>query len=390
MATIMTRDEATQRHRTAVALRLHRLLAPPEVHLPSLAWAVEALPDLAREVLAGCQREEPGPPGEGVPQAAERLGQERFRPLVAEAVDRLLPGPDSPDTAAWISEYDFLHPARVNKDQLRTLEGLHDNFARLLASSLSGIMRAVVDVDTAFVDQTTYGEFIRSLAKPSCSYQFTLGPTGGQAIVDVAPPLAFALIDRVFGGTGSAEGQATRPLTPVEIAQVNVMAKRLFEDLEATWRAILPVEVTDIQLETDPEFMQVTAANEIVVLLAFEVNTPSACGLVSLCYPFFTLESILPRLGQRGNWRALEHNQEERLLANRFRLGAMPLEATVELGRTRLSLAEIQDLRVGDVVRLPVRLDDPINISFGGKPKLLAHPFATADGRLCAKVVGTR
>ena len=96
--------------------------------------------------------------------------------------------------------YDFKHPARVNKDQLRTLENLHDNFARLLSSTFSGAMRAVVDVDTAFVDQTTYAEFIMSLSNPSCSYQFNLGPTGGQAIIDIAMPVVFAFraITRCF------------------------------------------------------------------------------------------------------------------------------------------------------------------------------------------------
>ena len=96
-------------------------------------------------------------------------------------------GPKSaPKSAPIVTSYDFKHPARVNKDQLRTLENLHDNFARLLSSTFSGAMRAVVDVDTAFVDQTTYAEFIMSLSNPSCSYQFTLGPTNGQAIIDFA------------------------------------------------------------------------------------------------------------------------------------------------------------------------------------------------------------
>ena len=57
------------------------------------------------------------------------------------------------------------------------------------------------------------------------------------------------------------------------------------------------VDITDIELETNPEFMQITAASEIVVLLAFEGSMPRANGLVSLCYPFFTLESLLPHLG---------------------------------------------------------------------------------------------
>ena len=36
-----------------------------------------------------------------------------------------------------VASYDFKHPARVNKAQLRTLEHLHDNFARLLSSTFS-------------------------------------------------------------------------------------------------------------------------------------------------------------------------------------------------------------------------------------------------------------
>ena len=39
-----------------------------------------------------------------------------------------------------VSGYDFRHPARVNKDQLRTLENLYDHFARLLSSTLSGLI----------------------------------------------------------------------------------------------------------------------------------------------------------------------------------------------------------------------------------------------------------
>ncbi|SVD76955.1 uncharacterized protein METZ01_LOCUS429809, partial [marine metagenome] len=197
-----------------------------------------------------------------------------------------------------VTSYDFKHPQRVNKDQVRTLENLHDNFARLLSSTFSGAMRAVVDVDTAFVDQTTYAEFIMGLSNPSCSYQFTLGPTNGQAIIDFAMPVVFSFVDRIFGGKGSSQGVDARQLSQIEMGVISKIVKRVVEDLEATWEPILRVEISDIELETNPEFMQITAASEIVILLSFEVNSTNASGLVSLCYPFFTLESILPRLGQ--------------------------------------------------------------------------------------------
>ena len=38
-----------------------------------------------------------------------------------------------------IITYDFKHPQRVSKDQQRTLENLHSNLSRLMASSFSTI-----------------------------------------------------------------------------------------------------------------------------------------------------------------------------------------------------------------------------------------------------------
>ena len=81
--------------------------------------------------------------------------------------DALLSATESDDDGAVaaaepspiVTSYDFKHPARVNKDQLRTLENLHDNFARLLSSTFSGAMRAVVDVDTLWRNRATEEDF---------------------------------------------------------------------------------------------------------------------------------------------------------------------------------------------------------------------------------------
>ena len=285
-----------------------------------------------------------------------------------------------------ITSYDFKHPARVNKNQLRTLENLHDNFARLLSSTFSGAMRAVVDVDTAFVDQTTYAEFIMSLSNPSCSYQFTLGPTSGQAIIDIAMPVTFAFVDRIFGGKGSSQGVQARQLTPIEIGEINTIVKRVIEDLEATWEPILPVEISDIELETNPEFMQITAASEIVILLAFEVNSTNASGLVSLCYPFFTLESILPRLGQPSYVRTRRVNQEELKAQNRQRLAQAKVPMVAELARGPVSLKELRGLQVGDVLQMETEASEPAVVFVGDEPKYLGWPFAGENGKRKIKV----
>ena len=273
-----------------------------------------------------------------------------------------------------VTSYDFKHPARVNKDQLRTLENLHDNFARLLSSTFSGAMRAVVDVDTAFVDQTTYAEFIMSLSNPSCSYQFTLGPTNGQAIIDFAMPVVFAFVDRIFGGKGSSQGVDARQLSQIEMGVIAKIVKRVVEDLEATWEPILRVEISDIELETNPEFMQITAASEIVILLAFEVSSTNASGLVSLCYPFFTLESILPRLGQQTYVRQGRQNREETIRQNRGRLTKTYMPITAELAAGRATFQELQEMQVGDVLKLDTEIDEPTVIYVSEEPKFIGRP----------------
>ena len=287
------------------------------------------------------------------------------------------PGGGLEDAAAQriVTTYDFKHPARVNKDQLRTLENLHDNFARLLSSTFSGAMRAVVDVDTAFVDQTTYAEFIMSLSNPSCSYQFTLGPTNGQAIIDFAMPVVFAFVDRIFGGKGSSQGVEARILTPIEIGVINRIVKRVVEDLEATWEPILRVEIADIELETNPEFMQITAASEIVILLAFEVNSTNASGLVSLCYPFFTLESVLPRLGgQQSYQRTNRMNKEELNRMNVLRLNKTYVPLIAELAQGEASFKELEELQVGDVLKMNTEIGAPTVLYVNEEPKFLAQP----------------
>ena len=273
-----------------------------------------------------------------------------------------------------VTNYDFKHPARVNKDQLRTLENLHDNFARMVGSTFSGAMRAVVDVDTAFVDQTTYAEFIMSLSNPSCSYNFTLGPTNGQAVIDFAMPLVFAFVDRNFGGKGSSQGVEARQLTPIEVGVINRIVRRVIEDLEATLEPILRVEITDIELETNPEFMQITAASEIVILLAFEVNSANASGLVSLCYPFFTLESILPRLGQQSYVRTNRMNQEELLRQNNLRLQKTNVPIRAELARGMATFRSLQDLQVGDVLTMDTEIDQPTVLYVNDEPKFVGKP----------------
>ena len=273
-----------------------------------------------------------------------------------------------------IITYDFKHPSRVSKDQNRTLENLHSNLARMMASSFSTLQRSVVDCDIAFVDQTTYAEFIMSLSNPSCSYTFTIEPLGGPAIVDFSLPVAYAFIDRQFGGTGSQPPGEARPLTSIERTVMGKVVTKTLTDLETTWEALLKIQVSDAELETNPEFMQVAAPSDTVVLIAFEVNSQQVSGLVNLCYPYFTLEPVMAYLNVQ-TWASRERGKRDTGKQERLdQLDRVLAPVRVVLGRADVSLREVTNLHEGDVLRLDTPVKDDAVVFVGDRPKFLGRP----------------
>ena len=133
--------------------------------------------------------------------------------------------------------------------------------------------------------------------------------------------------------------------------------------------------------------MQITAASEIVILLAFEVNSTNASGLICLCYPFFTLESILPRLGQQTYVRQGQRNREQTIRGNKVRLEKktdVPVRA--ELGRGQISVGEARRARVGDILKLDTQKDQPAVVFVGEQPKYLGVPFTGPHGKTTIKI----
>lgn len=101
-----------------------------------------------------------------------------------------------------VKTYDFKRPDKFSKDQIRTLNMLYENFARLLNTHLSTHLRTMVNVEVVSVEQLTYQEFLQSLSNPSVIGVMALPPLKGNIIMEVNTGIAFAYIDRVFGGLG--------------------------------------------------------------------------------------------------------------------------------------------------------------------------------------------
>lgn len=277
--------------------------------------------------------------------------------------------------------YDFKHPNRVSKDQIRTLENMHDNFAGHFGSALSTVLRTIADVDLVSVDQITYSEFIMSLVSPSCTYTFAAPPLEGVCLVDFNPTLTFSIIDRMFGGHGKIM-ETERELTGIEKSVISTLAQRLYRELAKSWEHLVNIEIEQKSFETNPQFIQIVPPGETVVVISFQVKLFQSTGLLTICYPYVSLEPVVTKLSAQ-NWidATKKKNVAEDRVTNAHNVKQVEARLAAVLLDTRIKMRDFLSLNVGDVIPSEKKIDQLIDVTVNQRRKFVARPGLSGKKR---------
>jgi flagellar motor switch protein FliM len=315
---------------------------------------------------------------------AKILSQDEIDALLT-TVSSSEPTPESQssesDRLRSVVVYDFKHPNRVSKDQIRTLENMHDNFAGHLGSALSSMLRSIVDVDLVSVDQITYSEFILSLVSPSCTYTFAAPPMDGLCLVDFNPTLTFSIIDRMFGGHGKIL-ETERDMTGIEQSVMTRVSARLYADLQQSWEHLVKIEIEQRSFETNPHFIQIVPPGESVVVISFQVKLFQSTGLLTICYPYMSLEPIISKLsGQNWMDATKKKNLDEDRLTTLNNLQSIQADVAAVLCRTKIKVRDFMALSCGDTIRSDMKMNMPIEILVNDRRKYVARPGVSGKKR---------
>lgn len=277
--------------------------------------------------------------------------------------------------AKSIKAYDFKHPDRFSKDQIRTLEMLHDQFARYFATTLSGLLRSIIEVRLVSIDQLSYEEFIQSVPKPTSINIITLAPLKGKAVVELSPALSFTAIDRLMGGTGN-DTRRNRELTDIEKAIIKKLIDYALDSLREAWHTVITLEPTLESMETNPQvFLQLYMPTEMVILLSFEVGMGGQTGTLSVCIPYIVVEPVARQLSSRSWFSASRKDPgKEVITLIQNRVKDVTVEVAAYLGNTTLKLSEVLGLRKDDVIPLDQSVHKPISVEVGNKLCFKARP----------------
>jgi flagellar motor switch protein FliM len=268
-----------------------------------------------------------------------------------------------------LSLYDFRRPDRVSKDQMRTLQNLHEGYARQFSTTLTNFLRTFVEIELVSVDQLTYSEFVMSISNPSCIYVFKMEPLEGSAILEINPSLVFFIIDRLFGGQGKPSEQ-NRELTLIEQNVIHRIVERSLNDLKTVWEHVGIFNPMIETYETNPQFVQIAPPGETIILISLEVRMQNASGLMSLCFPFMLLESVINNLSGATWMSAQNTNTIETRSILEHEIKTIDLPVSVVVGQTKLTIRDLLQLQRGDILALDKPSNSELLIQVGGRTKM--------------------
>jgi flagellar motor switch protein FliM len=193
------------------------------------------------------------------------------------------------------------------------------------------------------------------------------------------------MIDRLFGGPGRTPAK-TRPLTEIERTIVERISQRMLDLSKEAWENITELTPRVEFIESNPQFAQIVSPMEMVILISLETRVGDLEGIINFCIPYIVLEPIIEKLSVHY-WfaRTPKEHKQENVLYLKQKIESAQISFRVILGTTSITVRELLDLQVGDVVPLDRSVNSPLEVLVGNRLKFYAKP-GIQNNRLAVQI----
>lgn len=279
-------------------------------------------------------------------------------------------GADGDSQAALnLMPYDLGNQDRVIRGRMMTLDIIYERFIRLFRVSLSTSLRKIASLSIISTDLLKFGEFLNTLPIPSCMGVMRFESLRGSGMVVIESKLVYALVDAFFGGSDrpytKSEG---KEFTRIELSVINKVIELALKDLDEAWAPVHKTDISFVRIEVNPQFVGLVPPSDVVISTTFEVELEHASGTVAVVVPYATLEPIKEKLNAGFQ---PEGDRFEKVWTQQLRehVSETQLNCKVNLGETTLTVGDLVNLNVGDVIPLTQDADGELDLSVEGTPK---------------------
>jgi flagellar motor switch protein FliM len=276
--------------------------------------------------------------------------------LNQDEIDALLHGVDSgavkteaPIAPGEARNYDFSNQVRIVRGRMPTLEMINERFARLFRISLFNLLRRTPEVAVAPVKMLKFSEYVHSLHVPTNLNLVKIMPLRGTGLIVLDPKLVFTTVDNFFGGNGRYAKIEGREFTATEQRIIHMLLKHVFADLKEAWSHVQRLDIEYVNSEINPHFANIVSPTEIVVITSFHVELDGGGGDIHITMPYAMIEPLRELLDAGVASDRVEHD-ERWVSALKEEMEDADVELSTLLGRSKLTMRQLMDLKAGDIL----------------------------------------
>jgi flagellar motor switch protein FliM len=258
---------------------------------------------------------------------------------------------------------------RIVRGRMPTLEMINERFARIFRVSLYNMLRRTPEISVQPIQVKKFSEYVHTLHVPTNLNLVKMNPLRGTALVVLEPKLVFAAVDNFFGGTGRHAKIEGREFTATEQRVIHMVLRNVFADLHVAWSHVAPIDVEFVQSEINPHFANIVSPSEIVVVTSFHIEVDGGGGNLHVTMPYSMIEPLREIL-DAGVASDRVEKDERWMITLREEIEDADVQLTTRLGRCKISLATLLNLKAGDIVPC----------DFSGKVTVLAEDVPVFRG----------
>jgi flagellar motor switch protein FliM len=272
-----------------------------------------------------------------------------------------------------VSTVDYRNPTFLSPTELRRLRLKSDDFIMNLASNLSMFLRMEFHLQMSRLETVPYRTMKEALPAPSFVTLFKLNPLKGMCLLEVAPRLGLTVVDRMSGGPGHSV-DSERDFTDIELVVMEHFIEMLIHDYAESWMKYQRLEFQILEHENTVRFLNVVGPDDIMLILEMEARFGDCVAPIKFAVPYEAIKPMVSKMmeeitGDQRGLLASDIHPDDRTA----RYNDIPVPVSCHWRGFTMTLRELSELSVGDVVMLDEKTCEHAVVDLGLIPKFKAQ-----------------
>jgi flagellar motor switch protein FliM len=285
-------------------------------------------------------------------------------------------------SAREVRTHDFRRTDLLERQDLQTLYGLSEEFARAATQRLTAILHRSCTFELGTLDQVLWRDLAEEFTDHMHFFTFSMAPLVGRGIFAIPKDEVLAFVDIRLAGTGDDDFTGRTPSEIDKAFLSPIVSELIVEFAKAMTRIQTIVPLLEGQ-DDNVELISIAAPLETCVAIRMALSTANRpVREAVICLPY-SMARLMIDLLQARSVSSGEDYEDTFSLDTHLRLREVPLEVVFQFPSFVTTPAQLMTLRVGDSLGLGHPKGRPLEVRVEGLLVALADICSSGVRKAC-------